>query len=71
MPLFLSRGLYGVRPRTHLDAHHMAPGWLFIEAGQWTLEVDYEPGLLLIVLPSFLLAVFGTSTFFILETILK
>ena len=43
MKLFLSHQLYGKRPNGHRDMHHVEPGWLFIEAGDWTLEVDYTP----------------------------
>lgn len=42
MKLFLSRGLYGSRPVSHRDAYHLSPGWLFLELGSWTLEVDYD-----------------------------
>ena len=38
---FLSRKLYGCRPRFHHDAYMASPGWLFIELGDWTLEVEW------------------------------
>lgn len=43
--MFLSRGLYGPRPSTHIDAYLRQPGWLVIEVGAWTLEVDYPPAI--------------------------
>jgi hypothetical protein len=43
MKFFLSHKQYGERPKGHRALHHLQPGWLFIEAGDWTLEVDYEP----------------------------
>jgi hypothetical protein len=36
---FLSRGLYGQRPKGHRAAYQMAPRWYFIEWGDYTLEV--------------------------------
>jgi hypothetical protein len=41
MTFFLSHNLYGARPRTHMDAHHSQPGWLFLELGGWTLEIEH------------------------------
>lgn len=38
--LFLSRGLYGSRPASHVDAYRAQPGWYFIVWGSWTLEVE-------------------------------
>jgi hypothetical protein len=46
MKLFLTHKQYGERPQGHRDVHHVQPGWLFIEAGNWTLEVDYDPRML-------------------------
>lgn len=40
MDILLTHGLYGARPRGHLTAYRMAPGWYFAEAGGWTLEID-------------------------------
>ena len=40
---FLSRGLYGARPRTHVDLYSTAPGYFFIEAGSLTLEIETTP----------------------------
>lgn len=42
MTFFLSKNLYGKHPFYRLDAYHMAPGWLFLKAGSWTLEVEYD-----------------------------
>jgi hypothetical protein len=38
---FLSCGLYGSRPVSHRDAYMRSPGWLSLELGSWTLEVDW------------------------------
>lgn len=43
MKTFLSCGSYGSRPLSHRSAYLMAPGWLFLELGSWTLEVEYSP----------------------------
>jgi hypothetical protein len=43
MKTFLSCGSYGTRPLSHRSAHLMAPGWLFLELGSWTLEVEFNP----------------------------
>jgi hypothetical protein len=36
---FLSRGLYGQRPKGHRAMYQMEPRWYFIEWGDYTLEV--------------------------------
>jgi hypothetical protein len=36
---FLSRGLYGPRPKGHRDMYRQGPRWYFIEWGDYTLEV--------------------------------
>jgi hypothetical protein len=38
---FLSHGLYGQRPMSHRDCYLRAPGWLSLELGSWTLEIDW------------------------------
>ncbi|MBI2767990.1 MAG: hypothetical protein HYX47_00055 [Burkholderiales bacterium] len=38
---FLSNGLYGQRPWHHFDLHWAAPGWLFVEVGSYTLEIEH------------------------------
>jgi hypothetical protein len=35
----LSHRMYGTRPSRHLAAFQMAPDWIFLECGSWTLEV--------------------------------
>lgn len=42
MKLFLSHGLYGQRPSSHRDLYQMQPGWVFMELGSWTLELDIQ-----------------------------
>lgn len=44
MDMFCSRGLYGRRQWNHFAAYSYRPGWVFVEAGPWTLEIGYEPG---------------------------
>jgi hypothetical protein len=39
--VFLTYGLYGHRPITHRDAYMRAPGWLSLELGSLTLEVEW------------------------------
>ena len=41
---FLSDGLYGRRDESHRDMYQRQPGWLFIEWGSRTLELDWEAG---------------------------
>jgi hypothetical protein len=43
--LFLSKGLYGARRWNHTDLYEVKPGWLAIEAGSWTLEAHFTPGI--------------------------
>lgn len=47
MKFVYSNGLYGTRPLGHRDVYHRKPGWLFIELGDRTLEVDYDEKALL------------------------
>ncbi|NCT81893.1 MAG: hypothetical protein GXC94_02005 [Comamonadaceae bacterium] len=42
MKFVYSEGLYGTRPPGHRALYHRKPGWLFIEWGDKTLEVDYD-----------------------------
>jgi hypothetical protein len=39
---FLSRGLYGRRRWNHCDLYRKEPGYWFVEACCWTLEVDFS-----------------------------
>lgn len=52
-------GFYGPRPANHRAFYHRSPGWLYIELGSRTLEVDYDekrplPRLLAVLFPRLL-----------------
>lgn len=40
MRTFISRGIYGNRKATHMAAYQLTPGWLFLEVGSLTLELE-------------------------------